>query len=124
MEKTKPRFIESFGCALRGLKYVLSHEKNFQIELVIATFVVALMFLFNVKIWETIVIILMIMWILITELINTVFERVVDILKPRVHPYVRLVKDIMAAVVLISCVVSIIVGVLIFFPYFQELLAG
>jgi len=61
------------------------------------------------------------MWVLITELTNTVLERVVDILKPRIHPYARLIKDIMAAVVLISCFVAIAVGIIIFWPYIKEL---
>jgi diacylglycerol kinase len=63
---------------------------------------------------------LIIMWVLITELTNTVVERVVDILKPRIHPYARLVKDIMAAVVLISAVMAVVVGVIIFYPYFRN----
>lgn len=64
---------------------------------------------------------LIIMWVLITELTNTVVERVVDILKPRIHPYARLVKDIMAAVVLISSIMAVVVGVIIFYPYFRSL---
>jgi len=61
------------------------------------------------------------MWVLILELINTVVERVVDILKPRIHPYARLIKDLMAAVVLISSIVAVIVGIIIFYPYFRDL---
>jgi len=58
--------------------------------------------------------------VLIMELINTVFERVVDILKPRIHPYARVIKDLMAATVLITSIVAVIVGVIIFYPYIQE----
>ena len=61
------------------------------------------------------------MFVLIFELTNTVLERVVDILKPRIHPYARLIKDLMAAVVLISSIVSVIVGVIIFYPYIKDL---
>lgn len=107
--------------ACRGLKYVLANERNFQIELVIGLFVVILIFIFKVKNWEAVILMLIIMWVLITELTNTVVERVVDILKPRIHPYARLVKDIMAAVVLISAVMAVIVGIIIFFPYFRSL---
>lgn len=107
--------------ACRGLKYVLANERNFQIELVIGLFVVILIFIFKVKNWEAVILMLIIMWVLITELTNTVVERVVDILKPRIHPYARLVKDIMAAVVLISSVMAIVVGIIIFFPYFRNL---
>ena len=104
------------------MAYAIKQERNFRIELVFAFLVILLVFIFRVKSWEAIVVVLMIMWVLITELINTVLERVVDILKPRIHPYARLIKDLMAAVVLISSVVAVIVGVIIFYPYVRELL--
>jgi diacylglycerol kinase len=115
------RFKRSLRHALDGIKYALAHEKNFRIELLIAVLVVFLIFIFKVKNWEAIILLLMIMWVLISELTNTVLERVVDILKPRIHPYARLIKDLMAAVVLISAIVSIIVGIIIFYPYFRDL---
>ena len=115
------RFSRSLVHALDGLKYAITHEKNFRIELGIAFFVVLFIFIFELRSWEAIILLLMIMWVLISELINTVLERVVDILKPRIHPYARLIKDLMAAVVLISAVISVIVGVIIFYPYLQEL---
>lgn len=86
-----------------------------------AILIVGLIFVFKVKNWEAIILILMVMFVLIFELTNTVLERVVDILKPRIHPYARLIKDLMAAVVLITAVVSIIVGIIIFYPYVREL---
>lgn len=115
------RFGKSLRHAMSGLKYAISSEKNFQIELVIAFFVLVLIFVLKVKNWEAIILVLMIMWVLITELTNTVVERIADILKPRIHPYAKLVKDIMAAVVLISAIVAICVGVIIFYPYFKEI---
>ncbi|MCX6766027.1 MAG: diacylglycerol kinase [Candidatus Moranbacteria bacterium] len=113
---------KSFRHAFRGFKYAASYERNFQIELVLAVFVLALIFIFKVKNWEAIVLILMIMWVLITELTNTVVERVVDIIRPKIHPYARLIKDIMAAVVLISTLVAVAVGIIIFLPYIREFL--
>lgn len=114
------RFRNSLKHASSGLKYALAYERNFQIEIVIAFFVIILILIFKVKNWEAVILVLMIMWVLITELTNTAVERVVDILKPRVHPYSRLIKDIMATVVLISSTVALIIGVIIFYPYFRE----
>jgi diacylglycerol kinase len=112
---------KSFRHAYRGLRYSILNERNFQIEIVVSAVVIALIFIFKVKNWEAIVLIFMIMWVLIMELINTVLERIVDIIRPRIHPYARLVKDVMAAVVLISAAVSVAVGVIIFFPYLKDL---
>ena len=89
--------------------------------MIVAFFVLLFIFIFKVKNWEAIVLIVMMMWVFISELTNTVLERVVDILKPRIHPYARLIKDLMAAVVLISATVSVIVGIIIFYPYVRDL---
>lgn len=122
-QKNKNSFKKSFNCALRGLKYVIKNERNFRIELLIAIFVVFLTIVFNIKIWEFVVLIFLITWVLVTELINTVVERVVDILEPRVHPYARLIKDIMASVVLLSAGMSILVGGIIFSSYLIKFLS-
>lgn len=71
---------------------------------------------------EAVVLILVIAGVLIMELFNTVMERVVDILKPRIHPYARLIKDLMAASVLLASLLAIFIGILIFYPYISKLL--
>ena len=121
LEKETDRFKRSLHHALDGIKYALLHERNFRIEILVAFLVIFLIFFFKVKNWEAILLILMIMWVLIFELVNTVLERVVDILKPRIHPYARLIKDLMAAAVLITSIVSAVVGIIIFYPYVREL---
>lgn len=121
---TENRF-ESFKRSLlhaaRGLKYVVIHERNFQNELAIAFVVAITMVCFQVTRAEMIVLILVIFGVFIMELFNTVVERVVDILKPRVHPYARLIKDLMAAGVLMTSILAVIVGILIFAPYILEI---
>lgn len=118
------QFKKSFHHAARGLKYVVAHEKNFQNELVAAMVVVLAMLWFEVTRAEMIVLFLVIAGVLVMELFNTVVERVVDILKPRVHPYARLIKDLMAACVLLAAVLAVVVGILIFYPYIVEMLVS
>jgi len=119
MERIK-QFSHSLRHAFQGLAYAFRSEKNFQNEIVVAVIVVVAMIYFKITRAEMVAIIFMIMTVLIMELINTVFERVVDILKPRIHPYARIIKDLMAATVLITSIVALIVGVIIFYPYFIE----
>lgn len=102
---------------MRGLKYAVRNEKNFQNELVVGILVVLAMIYFHVTRAEMIVLFIIVMAVLIMELVNTILERVVDILKPRVHPYARLIKDLMAASVLLTSILAVIVGVIIFVPY-------
>jgi diacylglycerol kinase len=100
------RFKKSLKHALDGITYALRHEKNFRLEMLAAFLVIVFILVFKIKSWEAIILLLLIMLVLIFELTNTVMERVVDILKPRIHPYARLIKDLMAAVVLISATIS------------------
>ncbi|MDX9913830.1 MAG: diacylglycerol kinase [Candidatus Moranbacteria bacterium] len=121
-DKKNDKFKSSLKCAVRGLKYVLRNERNFRIELIVAIFVIFSSIIFRIKNWEFIVVIFLITWVLVTELMNTVVERVVDILEPRVHPFARLIKDIMAGVVLTSAIMSFLVGLFIFLPHIYNLL--
>ena len=121
MVEEAQKFKRSLRHAIDGICYAVCHEKNFRTEIALAIIVIVFILFFKVKNWEAIILVLMIMWVLILELINTVVERVVDILKPRIHPYARLIKDLMAAVVLISSIMAIIIGIIIFYPYFRDL---
>lgn len=111
------QFTKSFGYALRGLRYAIRYEKNFQHELGIAVIVMAAMVYFHVTKSEAIILFLVMFGVLVTELLNTMMERMVDILKPRVHPYARLIKDLMAASVLMTSILSVVIGLIIFLPY-------
>jgi len=55
--------------------------------------------------------------------VNSIFERISDAFKPRLHPIVKEVKDMMAGAVLLASIFSVIVGVLIFYPYVQLLVS-
>ena len=113
------KFVRSIKHALRGLAYVLRYEKNFQNQVAIAILVVIGMFYFNLTRGERVILFLVIMEVLVMELLNTVVERVVDILKPRVHPYARLIKDLMASTVLLSAILAITIGWIIFLPHLR-----
>ncbi len=111
------RFRRSFGYARQGLRQAIATENSFRIHLVAAGVVVLAMLFFGVSRLEAIILILVISTILNLELVNTIVERFTGLLEPRVHPYVRVIKDFMAAAVLITTMAAIIIGLLIFWPH-------
>ena len=115
------RLLRSFKYAGRGVLYVIKTEQNFKLFLIMSVIVVILMFVFKLEIWEKIVIIGLIMLLLVLELLNTIFEKMVDILKPRIHTYVAVIKDMLAAMVLIGSIGAAIIGLMIFVPYILAL---
>ncbi|RMD51605.1 diacylglycerol kinase, partial [Candidatus Parcubacteria bacterium] len=44
-----------------------------------------------------------------------------DGLKPRLHPLVKEIKDIMAGAVLITAIVAALIGLIIFWPYIEAI---
>jgi len=109
--------LKHFRYALRGLVHVFQTEASFRVQVVAAIVVLVLMNLFPLEIWEKIILLLLIGSVLVLEVINSVLERLVDTFKPRVHPVVAELKDMMAGAVLVSSVISAIVGILIFWKY-------
>jgi len=116
------RLFRSFRYAARGVAHVFREEQSFRVQVVVGLLVLIMALYFNVKVWEGVALMLVVIIVLVLELINSVFERVIDILKPRMHPYVETIKDIMAAVVLISSIGAVLIGVLILGPYIVVLL--
>ncbi len=111
------RFWRSFGYAWQGLKYIWRHEQNFRVQVGGACLVILAMLLFRVLIWQAIVLIMLIVFVLVIEIANTIFETLIDFLKPRLHSYVQIIKDMMAAAVLLASVGSAIIALIIFVPY-------
>lgn len=112
----------SFKYAARGIKYAWKTEQNFRTEVVIAAVVTFFMFIFPLRLIEQVLLGLLIIWILTLELINTVFERTMDMIKPKIHPYVKTIKDLMAGAVLISAAGAAVLGIIIFYPYLRNLI--
>lgn len=112
------RLIKSFRYAMSGLVNIWRSEQNFRLQSMISLGVVAAMVIFHVTREEAIVLIMLIIFVLVLEVANTITEKMVDILKPRMHSYVEVIKDMMAAAVFISALGSAIIGLMIFIPYF------
>jgi len=117
------QFMRSMSYSWRGVVYVFTHEQNFRVQLLAAVLVVAAMIALGLTRSERVVLLLLIFLVLILELLNSALEKFVDILKPRLHLQVGVVKDIMAAMVLLASVAAAIIGFMIFSPYIIELVS-
>jgi diacylglycerol kinase len=71
---------------------------------------------FRVSKSEAVALILVASSVLVLELINSTLERVVDYMKPRLHHYVEVVKDMMAGAVLVASLGAAVIGIIIFYP--------
>ena len=93
-------------------------EQSFRIQLMASCLVLLFAAYFWVTVFEWIIILLLIGFVLVLELVNSVFERIVDTFKPRIHPAVKDMKDMMAAAVFFASLMAAGIGLVIFLPHF------
>lgn len=111
------RLLKSFTYAYKGLYKVFREEQNLRVQSISGMIAVIAGVFFRINAIEWAVIILCISIVLIMEVVNSATERVTDVLKPRIDNYVKEIKDIMAAAVLLSSIAAVIIGFIIFLPY-------
>ena len=111
------RFIKSLIYAKRGVVYAWRHEQNFRIHTAVALVVVVIGLAVRLSLARWIIVLMFMTVVLVLELINTFCEKLIDIVHPRVHEYVAILKDLLAAAVLVATLGAVIVGILIFWPY-------
>jgi undecaprenol kinase len=112
---------KSMQYAFFGLKHIIKREQNFRLQLIFAILVSGFGFYVKLTKNEWIAVIILISAVLILEIINSALEQVIDIIKPRLHGQVKLVKDMMAAAVLVTAMSALVIGLIIFYPYLVEI---
>ena len=105
----------AFNNAFMGIVYCARHERNMKIHIIAACLVGCLAWWLQLDRFEILILLLTIASVLVTEMINTVVEAVVDIVSPGVHPLAKIAKDVAAGAVLIATIVALLVGYILFF---------
>ncbi|MFA5935871.1 MAG: diacylglycerol kinase family protein [Patescibacteria group bacterium] len=114
--------MRSFRHAWRGLLLAFRSERSFRIQVAVAAVMLVGLVILPLAAWERVVLLLAIVAVLVLELLNSAVERLVDLMKPRLHEYVADIKDLMAGAVLLAAFFSVIVGVLILWPHVATVL--
>jgi diacylglycerol kinase len=108
--------------AINGLKYLFKTQNNIRIHFLITLIVIATGIVFSISTIEWVALLIVIGLVWIVESINTVFERLFDLLDENYNPIVKIGKDVSATSVLICAFLSVLVGLLIFIPHLIILL--
>lgn len=120
MNKTK-NIGESFYHAGQGLVHCLKNERNIRVHLTMAIVALVLGVALDINHYEFLVLLLLIAVVIVSEMINTAIENVVDMITEDFHPLAKVVKDITAGAVMFSCIVAVCIGLIIFIPHIIEL---
>lgn len=109
------RIVDSFNFAIEGLTEAIRNEKHMKVHILAAIIIVILAILTNASKIEILIISISVAFVMITELINTSVEALVDLISPERHPLAKLAKDVAAGAVLIAAINALCVGYLIFY---------
>ena len=118
------RVIKSFAFAFSGLKDSLVHEKNFQIQYVIALLVAGAGIYFSLSATEWMILLICFAVVLSFEMINSAIEKLCDLVCPEINPVIKKVKDMCAGAVLFSAIITFIIGCIIFLPKIKWMFFG
>ncbi|MEG2708734.1 MAG: diacylglycerol kinase family protein [Vagococcus sp.] len=116
-------FFESFKHASEGIRTVMKEERNMTYHVSFGLMVVLLGFLLKISVIEWLFLLFAMSSVLVTEIINTSFENVIDLItNHQYHEIAKKVKDMAAGAVLVSAIFAAIIGCLIFLPKLWDLL--
>lgn len=115
---------DSFFHAYEGINYAVTKEKNMHIHVTMTILVVVAGALFRISYGEWLVCLILIALVMSLELINTAIEAVVDMITTKEDPMAKVAKDASAGAVLISAVISTLIGFAIFLPRIFEFITN
>ena len=115
--------INAIRIAFDGLFYVLRTQPNVKVYGVITLAVILAGGLFGISRIEWIILAITIGFVWSAEAFNTAVETLVDLVSPEENVNAKIVKDSSAGAVLISAIISILVGLLIFGPRIWALIS-
>lgn len=103
----------SFKYAIEGIIYSIKTQRNMRIHLITGILIFIIGILLKVSRIELAILLIVSCMVMVTEMINTAIESVVDLYSRQRHPLAKIAKDLAAGAVLISAVFSAIVGIII-----------
>ncbi|MFP3591272.1 diacylglycerol kinase family protein [Chryseobacterium sp. SIMBA_038] len=113
----KPPVYKSLLNAFRGVFLMLKSERNFQLE-VLAFFInIILIFYFQLSNIDTILILIVSFGVLSAEIFNTAIEKICDFMQLEFDKRIGFIKDISAGAVILMAILSVVVGVLVYWKY-------
>ncbi len=106
------------GYALKGALLLLKTEPSIQVQAGIAVIMTVVGFYFQISKTEWMLQIFAIGLVMSVEGVNTTIEAVADFIHPDFHDKIGFIKDVAAGAVFIAAITAVIIGLIIYIPYF------
>ena len=108
--------LKSFKYAFNGLKILWKEQHNARIHFLFVIGVVIAGFTFKISLTEWMLLVFAMGFVIVTEIINSSIENLADFIELKQNPHIKKIKDLAAGAVLISALVAVVIGLIIFVP--------
>lgn len=115
------RFTSSIKNSVNGLVYAYLNEQSLTLHALLTIFVLASGFYFNISKIQWAILVVVMAIIIVTELLNTAIEAVVDLVTKEYHELAKVAKDCASAAAFVSSLVALGLYLYVFVPKFIEL---
>ena len=113
------RVIKAFGFSVKGFRATWKHEEAFRQEVILAVILLPLSFFVAINATQLAILLLTLFIVLITEILNSAVEAVVDRVSDEHHKLAGRAKDMGSAAVLLSLTMTAVIwGVIIHENFF------
>lgn len=113
----KPQpLINAFGHAINGIRHFIRHDRNGTIHFIAVILVCMAGFYFGVSTTEWCILLVCMALVISFEMLNHSLENLCNVVHEEHHPLIKTAKDVAAAAVLWSAIISAVIGLLIFIP--------
>ncbi len=106
------------GYACKGALMLLKTEASIQVQAILAVIMTLLGFYYGITPIEWILQIFAIGLVMSVEGVNTAIEAIADFIHPDFHNKIGFIKDVAAGAVFIAAITAVIIGLIIYIPYF------
>lgn len=110
----------SFRFAFAGLSYVIRTQNNARFHLLATILILIISLCLDLTLVQWCLIFFSISIVWIAECFNTALEKLFDLVESNPNPLVKVGKDSGAAAVLISALLSMMIGLLVLLPSFIQ----
>lgn len=117
-------FRNTFKNARKGFRLVLKSERNLRIHLIVGSLVIAAAIFLQFDVTKLCMLLFAISLVMVSEMINTAIEFTLDsYYHNKYNKMVGMAKDISAGAVMLSTVISVVIGCLLFGQTIIEIIA-
>lgn len=96
---------------------MLKSERNFQLEVLALLINIFLIFYLKLSNLDTILVLTVSFGVLSAEIFNTAIERICDFIQSEFDRRIGFIKDISAGAVVLMAILSVIVGIMVYWKY-------